>query len=521
LQTEQEKVMHTGRLILVLGDQLDRRSPALLAADKAKDIVAMLEVRNESKRVWSHKARTVLFLSAMRHFAAWLATNGFRVEYTKIDDASADSFSSALETLIRKLEVPELVMTEAGEHGVQEEISAVCRTCNIEMNVLPDSHFLCSLDEFRQWREGRKSLVMEHFYRNMRQRLGILMEDGKPAGGNWNFDRDNRKHFGKQGPGLLPPWPEFEPDSITQQVMQDVSGIFPDNPGELESFNWPVTRDQALVQLEYFIANRLPAFGPFQDAMWQDEAFLYHSGLASSLNLKLLSPREVIDRAVSAYETGDAPIGSVEGFVRQLLGWREYVRGLYWTEMPDYLDCNALDADASLPAFYWNGKTDMACLKEVIGQTLKYGYAHHIQRLMVTGLFAMLLGVRPREIHAWYLAVYVDAVEWVELPNTFGMTQYADGGLLASKPYAASGRYIQRMSNYCAGCRFRPDQSTGDRACPFTTLYWDFLMRHEKRFADHPRAAMQWRMLNRLDAGKRKAIRARAAELKVLFADLQ
>jgi deoxyribodipyrimidine photolyase-related protein len=303
--------------------------------------------------------------------------------------------------------------------------------------------------------------------------------------------------------------------------MQDVSGIFPDNPGELESFNWPVTRDQALVQLEYFIANRLPAFGPFQDAMWQDEAFLYHSGLASSLNLKLLSPREVIDRAVSAYETGDAPIGSVEGFVRQLLGWREYVRGLYWTEMPDYLDCNALDADASLPAFYWNGKTDMACLKEVIGQTLKYGYAHHIQRLMVTGLFAMLLGVRPREIHAWYLAVYVDAVEWVELPNTFGMTQYADGGLLASKPYAASGRYIQRMSNYCAGCRFRPDQSTGDRACPFTTLYWDFLMRHEKRFADHPRAAMQWRMLNRLDAGKRKGIRARAAELKVLFADLQ
>ena len=489
--------MRTGKLILVLGDQLDHRSPALLSADKAKDIVAMLEVRHESERVWSHKARTVLFLSAMRHFAEWLATNGFRVEYTRIDEASARSFSTALKSLIRKLGVTELVMTEAGEHGVQDEISAVCRTCNIELNLLPDSHFLCSLDEFRQWREGRKSLVMEHFYRHMRQRLGILMEDGKPVGGNWNFDRDNRKHFGKQGPGLLPGWPEFEPDAITQQVMQDVSGILPDNPGELVSFNWPVTRDQALVQLEDFIVNRLPAFGPFQDAMWQDEAFLYHSGLASSLNLKLLSPREVIDRAVAAYERGDAPISSAEGFVRQLLGWREYVRGLYWTEMPDYLDSNALDANAPLPAFYWDGKTDMACLEQVIGQTLQYGYAHHIQRLMVTGLFAMLLGVRPREIHEWYLAVYVDAVEWVELPNTFGMSQYADGGLLASKPYAASGRYIQRMSNYCAGCRFRPDQSTGDKACPFTTLYWDFLMRHREQLSGNPRMSLQVRNLKR------------------------
>ena len=408
-------------------------------------------------------------------------------------------------------------MTEAGEHGVREEIATLCERHEIELQELPDSHFLCSIDEFRQWREGRKTLVMEHFYRHMRKRLDLLMEDGKPAGGSWNFDRDNRKHFGKAGPGLLPGWPRFEQDKITRQVMEDVSGIFPENPGRLENFNWPVTREQALEQLEDFIANRLPAFGPFQDAMWQDEAFLYHSGLASSLNLKLLSPREVIDRALEAYRTGNAPVASVEGFMRQILGWREFVRGLYWTEMPGYLERNSLEADTPLPAFFWNGETDMNCLQNVIGQTLEHGYAHHIQRLMVTGLFTLLLGVRPREVHEWYLAVYVDAVEWVEAPNTLGMSQYADGGLLASKPYAASGRYIQRMSNYCEGCRYKPDQSTGKSACPFTTLYWDFLMRHADRFANHPRAGMQWRMLERLEVKKRNEIREKAAELKKAF----
>ena len=513
--------MSARKLILVLGDQLDRQSPALLAADKSRDIVVMLEVHNESQRVWSHKARTTLFLSAMRHHASWLETEGFRVEYRTIDDEDAESFTTSLASVIHKTGSSRLVMTQAGEHGVQKEIAAVCDQHGVELDVLPDNQFLCSIDEFRQWRKGRKTLVMEHFYRHMRKRYGFLMEDGKPAGGSWNFDRNNRKHFGKQGPAHLPAWPEFSIDSTTQSAIDDVEKLFPENPGSLAHFIWPVTREQALSQLEDFIDRRLPAFGPFQDAMWDREPLLYHSGIASSLNLKLLSAREVIEAAVDAWRSGHAPIASVEGFVRQILGWREYVRGIYWSEMPEYLEKNTLDARTALPGFYWTGETEMACMRRVITQTLEYGYAHHIQRLMVTGLFAMLLGVRPREIHEWYLAVYVDAVEWVEAPNTMGMSQHADGGLLASKPYAASGRYIQRMSNYCEGCRYRPDQSTGDEACPFTTLYWDFLMRHEKRFINHPRAGMQWRMLNRLDNTTRSKIRKRAETLKkTLSADV-
>ena len=509
--------MHTRKLILVLGDQLDRQSPALKAVDKSRDIVTMLEVRNESQRIWSHKQRTVLFLSAMRHHAAWLEKEGFNVEYRKIDHGDADSFTASLASVIRTAGTSRLVMTQAGEYGVQEEIAAVCDQHGIELDVLPDSHFLCSIDEFRQWRKGRKTLVMEHFYRHMRKRHDILMVDGKPAGGSWNFDRNNRKHFGKQGPGHLPSWPDFDIDDTTQSVIADVEKLFPHNPGSLAHFNWPVTREQALSQLEDFIQQRLPAFGPFQDAMWDREPFLYHSGIASSLNLKLLSEREVIEAAVDAWRSGHAPIASVEGFVRQILGWREYVRGIYWSGMPGYLEKNTLDATAPLPGFYWTAETEMACMRHVISQTLEYGYAHHIQRLMVTGLFAMLLGVRPNEIHEWYLAVYVDAVEWVEAPNTLGMSQHADGGLMASKPYAASGRYIQRMSNYCDDCRYRADQSTGDKACPFTTLYWDFLMRHEKRFINHPRAGMQWRMLNRLDNRTRKEIRNCAEKLKETF----
>jgi deoxyribodipyrimidine photolyase-related protein len=289
---------------------------------------------------------------------------------------------------------------------------------------------------------------------------------------------------------------------------------FGDNPGRLDDFDWPVTREQALQALEDFVDHRLAAFGPFQDAIWDGEPTLYHSLLSAAMNLKLLSPREVIDAALAALDDGRAPVESVEGFVRQVLGWREYVRGVYWSQMPGYVDRNALGADAPLPAFYWTGDTDMACLRSTIAQTLRHGYAHHIQRLMITGLFGLLLGVNPRAMHEWYLSVYVDAVEWVEAPNTLGMSQYADGGLLASKPYVASGRYIKRMSNHCESCRYRPDRSDGPDACPFTVLYWDFLLRHEARFRDHPRAAMQWRMLQRRDAGERQAIRSAAARVR-------
>jgi deoxyribodipyrimidine photolyase-related protein len=275
-----------------------------------------------------------------------------------------------------------------------------------------------------------------------------------------------------------------------------------------------VTREQALAALEDFVAHRLPGFGRWQDAMWRGEPWLYHSRLAAALNLKLIAPREACAAAEQAWREGHAPLEAVEGFVRQVLGWREYVRGIYWREMPGYLERNALGADQALPSFYWSGETDLACLRETIGQTLALGYAHHIQRLMVTGLFALLWGVRPREVHEWYLAVYVDAIEWVELPNTLGMSQYADGGLLASKPYAATGKYLARMGNYCEGCRYRPERAYGTDACPFTTLYWDFLARHRQRFARHPRLALQVRNLDRLSDSERAAIAARADELR-------
>jgi len=503
----------SGRLILILGDQLDRRSAALDGAVKARDRILLIEAREESQRVLSHKARSALFLAAMRHHAAWLRRQGYRVDYRRINGPDVDSFESALRAALERHNPERVIMLEAGEYGVQQRVELTCATQGVMLETRTDHHFLCSHEQFADWRRGRRILVMEHFYRHMRQTHDVLMEHGKPIGGTWNFDKANRRPFGRRGPGLIPPLPHYAPDRVTRDALADVARQFPENPGHLEEFAWPVTREQALASLDDFVTQRLAAFGPFQDAMWAGETFLYHSALSAALNIKLLDPREVIDAAIGAFRDGGAPLPSVEGFLRQIIGWREYVRGVYWSEMPDYLQLNALGAERPLPAFYWSGETDMACLRSVIHETLRTGYAHHIQRLMVTGLFALLFGVRPQEVHAWYLAVYVDAVEWVEAPNTLGMSQFADGGLLGSKPYVASGRYIQRMSNYCEHCRYAPDKAAGETACPFTTLYWDFLMRHAERFAHHPRAALQWRNLQRLDDTQRRAIRRHAEQL--------
>jgi deoxyribodipyrimidine photolyase-related protein len=384
----------------------------------------------------------------------------------------------------------------------------------LPLEVRDDTHFFSTVREFSQHAAGRKQLRLEYFYREMRQKTGILMEGKKPIGGKWNFDVENRGSFGKQGPQALPPPIRFAPDAITQDVMRLVNQQMAHHPGSIDTFGWPVTREQALQALSEFIEHRLPNFGLYQDAMWEGEVWLYHSHLSCALNLKLLKPIEVVLAAQDAYAAGHAPIEAVEGFVRQILGWREYVRGIYWTHMPEYLERNSMHAQASLPDFYWTGKTDMACLRDAIGQTLKHGYAHHIQRLMVTGLFALLLGVNPKEVHAWYLGVYVDAVEWVELPNTLGMSQYADGGLMASKPYIASGKYIDRMSNHCQGCRFNPAQSTGSTACPFTTLYWDYLIQHADSLAQNPRMLMQLKNVNRLSDEERQAISEQAQLIK-------
>ena len=413
-----------------------------------------------------------------------------------------------------RLRPSQLVMTAPGDWRVLQAIKTVAEANRLPLDVRVDRHFFTSIREFAAHAKGRKSLRMEYFYREQRKKHDVLMESDDPVGGQWNFDADNRESFDTSGPGTVPPRTTFEPDAVTREVIELVNTRFATHPGQLDSFAWPVTREQALQSLQTFIQERLPLFGRYQDAMWPDDPWLYHSHLSAALNLKLLHPREVVAAAEDAYRGGHAPLASVEGFVRQILGWREYVRGIYWTQMPGYLERNALEAQEDLPAWYWTGATDMACLRDALTQSLKHGYANHIQRLMVTGLYALMLGVHPKQVHTWYLAVYVDAVEWVELPNTLGMSQYADGGLMGSKPYIATGKYIQRMSPHCKGCRYDPAQRSGDHACPFTTLYWDFLMRHESTLAQNPRMALQVKNVTRLTEAEKQAVRTRAAAIR-------
>ncbi len=507
-------------LVVILGDQLDPESAALTGFDQEQDALWMAEVAAESTKVWSHKARIAVFLSGMRHYAAAVRQRGWPLHYRTLDDpANRGSLAAELADSLQRLKPEKVVIVQPGEWHVREALRNTCAAAGVLLEEREDTHFLCTAAQFEAHAKGRKGLRMEFFYRDLRQRTGLLMEaDGTPAGGQWNFDHDNRGNFGKGGPDTLRGPRRFLPGEITKAVLELVEARFPDHPGKLAAFDWPVTPEDGLLALEDFIARRLVDFGTYQDAMWTGEPWLYHSRLSVALNLKLLHPLTVCRAAEKAWREGRAPLAAVEGFIRQILGWREYVRGIYWRFMPEYREMNALHAEQPLPGFYWTGQTEMRCLSQAIGQTLEYGYAHHIQRLMVTGLFALLLGVRPQEVHQWYLAVYVDAVEWVELPNTLGMSQYADGGIMASKPYAATGKYIQRMSNYCTGCPYNPAESTGPTACPFTTLYWDFLLRHEPLLRRNQRMSLQTKNLDRLDMAARKKITDQSDRQRARFA---
>lgn len=502
-------------LVLILGDQLNADSVALDQLDRQQDVVWMAEVADEATHVWSHKARIVIFLSAMRHFRDALRRRNFRVRYSQLDDVdNQGSLAGELIAAVEELKPKRLMVVEPGSWRVRESLLQTAKELNIELEVLPDHHFLTTPDEFAAHAAGRKQLRLEYFYRELRRKYDVLMDGTTPEGGKWNYDSDNRGAFPKTGPRDIPPPKRFRPDATTREVKTLVEDRFSGHPGNLDSFDWPVTPKQASQALTDFIQHRLPQFGEYQDAMWTDQPFLYHSRISAALNLKLLSPLEVIEEAMVAYRSGHAPLNSVEGFVRQILGWREYVRGIYWLYMPEYLQRNSLNANQPLPDFYWTGETSMNCLRQAIGQTLEHGYAHHIQRLMVTGLFALLLGVDPKRVHEWYLAVYVDAVEWVELPNSLGMSQFADGGVMASKPYVATGKYIQRMSNYCSGCRYDPSKATGDDACPFTTLYWDFLVRHKQQLSSNQRMTMQLKNVDRKDQQELTEIQTKAQELR-------
>ena len=496
------------KLVLVLGDQLDINSPVLKNLNPKTDRVVMIESADEAKYVWSHKAKIALFLSAMRHFAKQLEELGVPLQYIK---QSPKSIGDKLRAIIENEKCTHLVCLEPGEYRLKCEIEALASELNIELEMQEDPHFYCSRQEFSNWVAGKKELRLEYFYRLMRKTHNILVDkEGNPEGGQWNFDRDNRKPFPKKGPGLIPPPELFEPDAITKTVLAEVEERYPDHPGSLAHFQWPVTRQQALQALEGFVEHRLATFGVYEDAMWTDTPFGWHSLLSSSLNLKLLDPREVIDAVLLAWKKHDLELATVEGFIRQILGWREFVRGMYYLDMPQMAEDNFYKHQNSLPAWYWTGDTKMKCMQESIGQTLQYGYAHHIQRLMVTGNFALLAEILPKEVCDWYLAIYVDAIEWVELPNTAGMALFASGGRFTSKPYIASGAYIKRMSNYCGSCQYKPDVRFGESACPMTPLYWNFLIKHRKQFEASPRTRLMTANLSRISDTDQESIQGHA-----------
>jgi deoxyribodipyrimidine photolyase-related protein len=506
------------QLLMILGDQLDAGMEALAQLDRDGDAILMAEVRAEAETVASHRQRTTLFLSAMRHFALELIEQGYRVRYVQLDDrANTQSLGSELARAIGTLKPAGVRVVRPGDHRVAASLRDAAAARGVSLEILPDRSFTCSLEEFDQWADdGRKSLVMEYFYRQRRRALGVLVDrDGQPVGGRWNFDADNRKAF-KRAPAVRRPYQPV-PDPVTRQVMALVERTWPGAPGRMDHFHWPATRQEALRALRDFIDNRLGGFGDHEDAMWAGEPVLYHSQLASSLNLKLLRPRECIDAALAAYKAGQAALNSVEGFVRQVIGWREFIRGVYYHEGPAYRLRNGLGQHGDLPDFYWSAETDMNCLRHCVNEVLENAWGHHIPRLMVLGNFAMTSGVHPARVNDWFLAMYVDAVDWVTTPNVIGMSQHADHAVVGTKPYAAGANYINRMSNYCHGCRYDPKRRLGEGACPFNVFYWDFLLRHRERFADNARMQLALKNAARMPGAERKALRAAAAQLRVEF----
>ncbi|WP_108661974.1 cryptochrome/photolyase family protein [Acuticoccus kandeliae] len=500
--------MSAPRLILVLGDQLTPDLSALRAGDRARDIVVMAEVRDEATYVRHHKKKIAFIFASMRKFAAALEADGWRVAYGRYDDeATARSICGELMRRHQAFDADGVIATECGEWRLRAALEA----CPLTIETKPDDRFITPPGFFRQWAEGRKALRMEYFYREMRKATGLLMDGDEPAGKRWNYDSENRKAAERD---LLMPAPmRHAPDAVTEEVLDLVERAFADHPGALRPFWFATDARGAKRAAAKFMREALPRFGDYQDAMLTDDRFLYHSVLSLYINVGFLDPLDLCRQAEAEYREGRAPLNAVEGYVRQILGWREFVRGIYDREGPDYTARNHLKAKRPLPDFYWTAETDMACMKAAIGETLEEAYAHHIQRLMVTGTFALLAGIDPHAVHEWYLEIYADAYEWVEAPNVIGMSQFADGGVVGSKPYAASGAYIDRMSDYCGHCAYDVKRRHGEGACPFNPLYWDFLDRNRKRLGDNPRLAQIYRNWDRMDADRRGEVLASAKDV--------
>ena len=498
-------------LRLILGDQLSDTITSLEHLDLAEDTVMLCEVREEATYVPHHPKKIAFLFSAMRHFAQDLAARGVRVHYVPLSDPNnTGSFTGEVQRAIQQIKPARVVVTEPSEYRVLAMVKTWQNTLGLPVEILPDTRFLATHGDFAAWAKDKKQLRMEFFYRDLRKRYDILMEpDGTPTGGQWNYDKDNRKP--PKAGMLSAPRISHKKSTMTTDVLALVKARFSHHFGVLEPFYYAVTRQQAMQELDHFIDQVLPHFGDYQDAMVAGEPYLYHSLLSSYLNAGLLLPLEICQKAEGAYRAGHVPLNAAEGFIRQILGWREYIRGVYWHLMPDYQDRNSLNATRSLPALYWGHPTQMFCMYEAVRHTRDHAYSHHIQRLMITGNFALLAGLDVKQVQDWYLAVYSDAYEWVEMPNTLGMALYGDGGVVASKPYAASGKYIHRMSNYCQHCHYDPDVMTGDRACPFNALYWDFLVRHETLFRGHQRMPYVLSTWDKFPPEKQNAIRAQAA----------
>lgn len=469
----------------IFGDQLSESISSLVTLDPSHDVVFMCEVIEEATYVKHHQQKIAFIFSAMRHFATLLINKGVKVHYVKLDDPdNTGSFDTEIIRVMSHFKADKIILTAPSEYRVLQKVQSWQRKMPVE--ILPDTRFLCTQEEFSKWISEKKQPRMEFFYREMRIKHRLLMtDDNKPIGGKWNYDQENRRPI--KGSIHIPPRLHFKHDAVTTEVLSLVKRQFADHFGQLESFNWAVTRDDALACLDLFIDKLLPQFGDYQDAMQSGEVFLFHSVLSPYINIGLLLPLEICQRAEKAYFENKVSLNSAEGFIRQILGWREYIRGIYWHYMPEYAEKNFFEVSRKLPDLYWGGDTDMKCLHEVVRQTKEYAYSHHIQRLMVTGNFALLAGLDPVAVCEWYLIVYADAFDWVELPNTLGMALFGDGGLLASKPYAASGKYINRMSNFCKNCRYNPNEMVGEDACPFNSLYWRFVAINEKKLQKNPR----------------------------------
>lgn len=497
--------MNELNLILVLGDQLSDCNPALQSAEPGRDVILFAEVAEEASYVRHNRHKIVLLFSAMRHYARVLRAKGFEVVYVDYQQG-VPSLRAACENVINQRSFNALKVTAPGEYRLLTEMQSWSQSLGIPVMLLEDSRFLCNAERFSQWAAGKKQLRMEYFYREMRKSTGLLMDGAKPAGGKWNYDADNRTGWRSQLP--VPERPDVAPDEITRAVIELVMAEFPDYPGDLEQFRLAVTHEEAQKQFEWFCDNALENFGTYQDAMADESPWVFHSLISMYINCGLLEPLPICERVEQVYKAGGCSLATAEGFIRQIIGWREYVRGIYWLMMPEYKSRNTFDARRPLPEWFWTGETDMRCMRKAIKQSLDLGYAHHIQRLMVIGNFALLAGLDVDAVCEWYLAVYVDAYEWVELPNTLGMALHADHGAMASKPYAASGKYIQKQGDHCKTCRFDPNKMTGDDACPYNSLYWRFIDRHREYLETNTRMGLilaNWRKRN---ASEREAILA-------------